>query len=192
MMAFVEVIEQEWDKNGKEKIRFKRHSNSPHSAGRVTSHPAKNFSQGTLFDIFCILYVDDGAFTFSSRYDLEKGVKLVYETFAKLGPQMHIGTTEKASKTEFVFFPAPGHFDPPAIPQSSTEVQLTPATTQPKQENAEQKQKRQDALYDGASETMPIKIWDLGIITFTRHFKYLGGYCSYSLKDACDSRLSTS
>ena len=119
MMAFAEVIEQEWDKNGIEKIEFKRHTNSSHSASRVTSHPAKNFSQGTLFEIFCILYVDGGAFAFSSRYDLEKGAKLVYETFAKLGLQMHIGTTEKASKTECVFFPAPGHFDPPAIPQLS-------------------------------------------------------------------------
>ena len=52
MMAFVEVIEQEWDKHGIKKIEFKRQTNSPHSAGRVTSHPAKNFSQGTLFDIF--------------------------------------------------------------------------------------------------------------------------------------------
>ena len=39
---------------------------------------------------------------------------------------------------------------------------------------------------------MPIKIGDLGIITFTRYFKYLGGYCSYSLKDDydVDERLS--
>ena len=99
MMEFVEVIEQEWGKNGIEKIEFKRHTNSPHSAGRVTSQPEKNFSQGNLFDIFCILYVDDGAFAFSTRHDLEKGAKLVYETFAKLGLQMHTGTTEKASKT---------------------------------------------------------------------------------------------
>ena len=41
-------------------------------------------------------------------------------------------------------------------------------------------------MYDGASETMPVKIGDLGIVTFTKHFKYLGGYCSYSLKDDYD------
>ena len=70
MMAFVEVIEQEWDKHGIKKIELKRHSNSPHSAGRITSHPAKNFSQGTLFDIFCMLYVNDGSFAFISRHDL--------------------------------------------------------------------------------------------------------------------------
>ena len=109
-MAFTEVIEQEWDKHGIKKIEFKRHTNSPHSAGRVTGHPEKNFSQVTLFEIFCMLYVDDGAFAFISRYDLEIGVKLVYETFATFGLQMHIGTTEKALKTECVFFPAPGHF----------------------------------------------------------------------------------
>ena len=78
MMAFAEVIEQDWDKNGIEKIEFKRYTNSPHSASRVTSHPAKNFSQGTLFDIFCILCVDDVAFAFGSRYDIEKGAKLLY------------------------------------------------------------------------------------------------------------------
>ena len=119
-------------------------------------------------------------------------MKLVYETFAIFGLQMHIGTTEKASKTECVFFPAPGHFKPPALSQSSTDSHLTPVTIQPTRESSEQKQKRQDALYDGASEKKPVKIGDLGIITFTKHFKYLGGYCSYSLKDDydVDERLS--
>ena len=41
IMTFAEVIEQEWDKHRIKKIEFKRHTNSPHSAGRVTSHPAK-------------------------------------------------------------------------------------------------------------------------------------------------------
>ena len=88
MMAFAEVIEQEWDKHGIKKIEFKRHTNSPHSPGRVTSHPAKNFLQGTLFDVFCMLYVDDGASAFISRHDLEIGARLVFETFEKFGLQM--------------------------------------------------------------------------------------------------------
>ena len=95
MMAFAEVIEQEWDKHGIKKIEFKRHSNSPHSAGRITSQPAKKFSQGTLFNIFCMLYVDDDAFAFISRHDLEIGAELVYDTFARFGLQMHIGTFKK-------------------------------------------------------------------------------------------------
>ena len=138
------------------------------------------------------MYFDDGALSFISRYDLEIGAKLVYENFSKFGLQMPIGTTEKASKNECVFFPDPGHFKPPALSQLSTDSQLTTATILPTQESAEKKQKRQDALYDGASEKKPVKIGDLGIITFTKHFKYLGGYCSYSLKDDydVDERLS--
>ena len=64
MMAFAETIEKEWVRNDLKMIKFKRHSNSPQSSGRITSHPAKTFSHGTLFVIFCILYFDDGAFAF--------------------------------------------------------------------------------------------------------------------------------
>ena len=158
----------------------------------ITSHTAKKFSQDTLFDIFCMLYVDDGAFAFISRNDLEIGAKLVYDTFARFGLQIHIGTLKKESKTECVFFPAPGHFKPPTLPPSPTYYHQLPVTLQPKQESAKKNQKRRDALYDVAPETMPIKIGDLGIITFTKHFKYMGGYYSYSLKDDYDvgERLS--
>ena len=38
-------------------------------------------------------------------------------------------------------------------------------------------------MYDEAKETKPILIGEFGMITFTRHFKYLGSYISYSLKD---------
>ena len=64
MMAFAETVEAEWDKHNTQKIEFKRHSNSPQSSGKITSHPAKNFSQDTLFDNFCMLYMDNGAFAF--------------------------------------------------------------------------------------------------------------------------------
>ena len=73
VMSFAETVEAEWDKHNIQKIEFKRHSNSPQSARRITSHTAKNFSQGTLFNIFCMLYVDDGAFAFISRRDIESG-----------------------------------------------------------------------------------------------------------------------
>ena len=80
-MDFAETVEAEWDKHNIQKIEFKRHSNSTQSAGQITSHPAKNFLQGNLFDIFCMLYVDDGAFTFISRQDIGVGSYLVYKKF---------------------------------------------------------------------------------------------------------------
>ena len=41
-------------------------------------------------------------------------------------------------------------------------------------------------MYDKAKETEPILVGDSGMITFTRHFKYLGSYMLYKLKDDYD------
>ena len=41
-------------------------------------------------------------------------------------------------------------------------------------------------MYDEAEETKRIPIGELGCITSTKHFKYLGGYISYSLRDDYD------
>ena len=41
-------------------------------------------------------------------------------------------------------------------------------------------------MYDDAKETKPILIGESGMITFTRHFKCLRSYISYSLKDDYD------
>ena len=70
MMAFAETLEKEWVKSGLHMMQFKRQSNSPHAARRIHSHPRKSFSHGTLFEIFCMLYVDDGAFVLESRRQL--------------------------------------------------------------------------------------------------------------------------
>ena len=66
-----------------------------------------------------MLYVDDGAFAFLTRRELEIGANLVYHHFARFGLQMHIGSDSKLSKTECVFFPAPGHFKLPALPSNA-------------------------------------------------------------------------
>ena len=185
MMAFAETLEEEWVKNDLQMIKFKRQSNSPQSAGRITSHQRKSFSHGTLFGIFCMLYVDDGAFAFPTRRELEIGANLVYHHFAHFGLYMHIGYNSKLSKTECVFFPAPGHFKLPALlstslpPDPSSSLTIFPKL---KQESEETKRKRHDSLYDEAEEMKRIPIGELGCITFTKHFNYLGGYIYYSLR----------
>ena len=103
MMAFAETLEEEWVKNNLNKIKFRRKSNSPQSSGRVTSHPAKTFSHGTLFELFCMLYVDDGAFAFETRREMEIGANLIHKHFAWFGLEMNVGTKSKKSKTECVF-----------------------------------------------------------------------------------------
>jgi hypothetical protein len=44
---------------------------------------------------------------------------------------------------------------------------------------------REDVAYDELAETQSIPVMD-GYVTFTRHFKYLGSYISYNLRDDFD------
>ena len=53
-------------------------------------------------------------------------------------------------------------------------------------ENGKKKQKIYDQRYNDAEEIKTNLIGESGMITFTRHFKYLGSYISYSLKDDYD------
>ena len=74
---------------------------------------------------------------------------------------------------------------------SSTEIPTDPSSSlleipKQKKENEETRQKRQDQKNENAEETKPILIGETGMITFTRHFKYLGSYIPYSLKDDYD------
>ena len=89
-------------------INLRQHTHSPCDVGKLTGHKKNNLEQGTLLDLFCVLYVNDGAFTFEDRDQLRRGPNLIYQHFAKFGLDMHIGKGKKASKTECVFFPPPG------------------------------------------------------------------------------------
>ena len=60
---------------------------------------------------------------------------------------------------------------------------FSPGNTKTEKENGGTKQKRYDQNYDDAERKKPILIGESGIITFMRHFKYLGSNISYSLKD---------
>ena len=120
MIVFSKTQEEEWVKNDLQMIKFRRKRNSPQSSGRITSHPAKTFSQGTLFELFFMIYVDDGAFALETRKEMEVGSNLVFNHFRRFGLQMHVGYKSKLSETECVFFPSPGHFKIMTLP--STEI----------------------------------------------------------------------
>lgn len=44
---------------------------------------------------------------------------------------------------------------------------------------------REDLLYNQLAETQQIKVAE-GFVTFTKHFKYLGSFISYNLRDDFD------
>lgn len=56
------------------------------------------------FEFVSSLYADDGAFVFTHRTDLEQGTNILVKHFRRFGMQMHIGSKEKKSKTEFTCF----------------------------------------------------------------------------------------
>ena len=85
MMAFAEPQEDEWMDLGLSKAQFARKDNSPRSTGKLVSHQPGTFSSGILFDLLCMLYVDDGTFVFESRTDIEKGITLLSYHFARFG-----------------------------------------------------------------------------------------------------------
>ena len=108
VMAFAETLETEWIKADLKMINLRQHTHSPRNVGKLTVHKKNNLEQGTPLALFCVIYVDDGAFTFEYRDQLTRGLNLIYQHFTKFGLEMHIGRGKKASKTECVFFPPPG------------------------------------------------------------------------------------
>eukprot|EP00978_Attheya_sp_CCMP212_P018794 scaffold51915_cov61-Attheya_sp.AAC.2 len=66
---------------------------------------------GSKFDLFYFLYInnDNGAMLFKNRKDLEDGTRLIMDPFARFGLEIHIRRGDKASKTEYVYFPELDH-----------------------------------------------------------------------------------
>jgi hypothetical protein len=80
--------------------------------GKICSHTSAMFRSKKLakYEILQCLYVDDGAFPFGTREDLQRGMELVYRHFARFGMKMHIGRGSLELKTECVFSPPPQFF----------------------------------------------------------------------------------
>ena len=89
-------------------ISLRQRTHLPCDVGKLTGQKKKNFEQGTILALFCVIYVDDGAFTFEDRDQLTRGLKLIYQHFTRFGLEMHVGKGKKDSKTDCVFLPPPG------------------------------------------------------------------------------------
>ena len=69
-MDFAKTLEKEWIKADLKMINLRQHEHSPRNFGKLTGHKKNSFEQGTLLALFCVLYVDDGTFTFEDRDEL--------------------------------------------------------------------------------------------------------------------------
>ena len=70
VMAFAETLEKESTRAGLNMITLKQRSHLPQDIGKLTGHKVKKLSQGNLLILFCVLYVDNGAFPFKDRIQL--------------------------------------------------------------------------------------------------------------------------
>jgi len=200
MTAFAETLEIVWKEQNIEVVTVRSVTDEDFASGKgvVKSHkPDQYKSPGlTAFEIIQCLYVDDGAFIFGTREDMTEGLQLVYDHFARFGLEMHIGRGETQSKTECVFFPPPNFF----TNTESTPLELGTEETdeygeetdgilteeeRKQYESEKARTAREDVVYDHLEETRPIPVAD-GQVTFTKHFKYLGSYVSYNLRDDFD------
>ena len=101
---------------------------------------------------------------------------------------MHIGCGNKASKTEFIFFPPPGFFHQNKIVSCEINGDNMASIRRYKQvkgESHEKKCKLEEMLYITLTETKQISVLN-GNVTFCPHFRYLGSWISFSLRDNND------
>jgi hypothetical protein len=196
MSAFVETLEVEWKNAEIEVCTVQSYVGEKLKSGegKLQGHLPKEYMARmlTAVKILQCLYLNDGAFIFASRADMTRGLALVYCHFGRLGLEMHIGQREIPSKTECVFFPPPSFFDShmPALPAQKNDNEINNALGYGEdaltndEQCAEGKEgscrKKHEELYDELEEMQPITVDD-ELVSFCRHFKYLGSFVSFSL-----------
>ena len=131
------------------------------------------------------MYIDDGAFIFNNRADLERGAQIINEHFKKFGMEMHVGRDEKKAKTEFMYVPTREFFKdlPEELPAPSDPNcrQLAKKTTKKELKTAEER--REELKYRTHPNTQRIILPDGTYLDSCITFKYLGDVVSYNLRD---------
>ena len=109
MSAAAETLESAWKQAGIEVLTVAHSPDDELNTGCVRGHTPRIYTSRklTAYEIYQLLYVDDGAFPFATRDALIKGLTLVHSHLARFGLEVHIGRDGAPSKTECVFFPPP-------------------------------------------------------------------------------------
>jgi hypothetical protein len=118
MSAAAETLELAWRQANIEVLTVAHTPSNEIDTGCVRGHTPRMYTSRTLtpYEIYQLLYVDDGAFPFSTREALINGLSLVHSHLERFGLEVHIGRDGISSKTECVFFPPPQFFNNPHYP----------------------------------------------------------------------------
>jgi exonuclease III len=105
MQAFSDTLKERFSNAGiDDGIDFKFFKTTKTHRGRLLNQNKQ--AKGTDFNLRDLLYVDDGAFFFTTKEALQGGSEIIKEHFETFGLKMHFGQNGGESKTEAMFFPA--------------------------------------------------------------------------------------
>ena len=214
MAAVSDLIDQAWDREGIEKIEFRRPSDEDIHTGQLIRHPVRKDritgevmvnDQHISFKVNATIYVDDAAVPFPSRIQVERGLPIVEAIFSRLGMEVHVGEEEevideitgerkvvltKKSKTEVVWFPAPGELRalaPSILAPQDLQTLDIPQDENETDEVRESRASLQLRLYNESQETDNISMGGVGTtVTYTSEFPYLGSRITFDLDDTRD------
>ena len=104
-----ETLEPAWRQANIEVLTIAHTPDDEIDTGYVRGHTPRMYTSHklTAYEIYQLLYVDNGAFPFPTHEALIKGLALVHSHLARFGLEVHIGRDGAPSKTESVFFPPP-------------------------------------------------------------------------------------
>ncbi len=192
MSAAAKTLEVKWHETGIAVLKVTHLSIDELESGCIRRHAPcmYNSTRLTAFEIFQLLYVDDGAFPFPDCNALIAGFNLIYSHFARFGLEINIGRGEEKSKTKCVFFPSPQFFndnDVCSSPRLTNGNAKDPWLSYPAPPSALCTHVREsesaciaweDAKYDALPETAKIDVSN-GYVTLLCTLKYLGSKISY-------------
>lgn len=136
--------------------------------------------------------MDDGAFVFNNRKDLEKGSLIAFTQMERLGLNMHVGVGNKTSKTEAMYVPSRSiikswinDHENHLLSQSNLPV-FDPLAKKKRKPSFKQMSRIIETYYDRSPKTKNYFLEVHGFMSFTKLFKYLGSCISFDLSDEFD------
>ena len=93
LTAFADTLAIEWKQQEIPTVTVMTAASNNLIDGQICSHTPAMFASKklTVYEILQFLYIDDGAFPFGTREDLNNGMELIYQHFGWFGLEMHIG-----------------------------------------------------------------------------------------------------
>jgi hypothetical protein len=109
MSMTAETLKSSWKQADIKVLSVAHTPDNKLDTGFVQGHIPRMYTSHklTAYEIYQLLYVNDGAFPFPTCAALIKGLALVHSHLAYFGLKVHIGQNGDPSKTECIFFPPP-------------------------------------------------------------------------------------